>query len=306
MQKEKIIYIDRISKSREVETVYGAKALQFLYGDSIISRILGKPLLRFVARSPLFSKYYGFLQTRPSSKRRIIPFIEQYGIDSREFLNPIQSFNSFNDFFIRKLKPEARPIIKKDHIAIMPADARYLFFQEIDKSEGFIVKGAKFTLSKLLNDESLASKYEKGSMIMARLCPTDYHRFHFPIDCIPSKSHLINGWLYSVNPIALKKNIEIFSQNKRSITTLESEKFGQVLFIEIGATNVGSIIQTYQPGIFTPKGAEKGYFSFGASSLILLFPPNSIEIDADLLEATKQGLEMRCLFGQSLGKARGI
>lgn len=297
-----IFYIDRVTKQKEREIVYGAQALQFLYGQSLLSKTLGRPLLRLLSRNPFFSSCFGWWQKQAWTKKRISPFIEKFGIDQTEFKSGVDAYTSFNDFFTRKLNAKARPIAPGGHIAVMPADARYLFFQEIDAAEGFLVKGEKFDLAQLLQDKDLAAKYSQGSMLIARLCPTDYHRFHFPIACTPSKPRLINGWLYSVNPIALKQNIHIFTQNKRTITTLASKEFGDVLFIEIGATNVGSTIQTYTPDQPYAKGDEKGYFSFGASSLIVLFPPKTIRFDSDLLEATKQGYEMRCLMGQPLGQ----
>lgn len=296
-----IVYIDRITKKREIEQVYGAQALQFLYGDRFFSKTIGKPLLKLISRAPLFSKLFGFWQNQPWTRKNILPFIKKYGVDSSEFLEPVDSFASFNAFFIRKLKPESRPIASGDQIAIIPADGRYLFYQNIELADGFVVKGQKFNIGTLLGDKTLAANYAHGAMVIARLCPTDYHRFHFPVDCIPSETRLINGCLYSVNPIALKQNVQIFTQNKRCITTLETENFGKVLFIEVGATSVGSMIQTYKPYQNQPKGSEKGYFSFGASSLIVLFEPNKIIFDEDLLEATRQGLEIKCLLGQRLG-----
>ena len=136
---------------------------------------------------------------------------------------------------------------------------------------------------------------------MARLCPTDYHRFHFPFSCHASSVKVINGFLYSVNPLALSKNIEIFTENTRVISTLTSEIFGEVIFIEVGATNVGSIHQTYREGT-VQKGEEKGYFSFGGSSLILLFEEGRIVFDQDLIEAGKTGVEIKCLMGQPMGE----
>ncbi len=301
-----IIYIDRESKKQEVEMIYGAQALQFLYGDSFLSKTVGKTLLTLVSRSRCFSYFFGLWQNMPWTTRRIAPFIKKFNMNSNEFLHAIDSYKSFNDFFIRKLKPEARPIAKnKDGegkvTAIIPADGRYLFYPHIGEAEGFLIKGEKFDLGKLLGDKELAAKYEQGTMVIARLCPTDYHRFHFPVDCIAGDVELINGWLYSVNPIALQKNIDIFVQNKRTITPLETKEFGTVQFIEVGATSVGSIIQTYEPHLHYSKGDEKGYFSFGASTLVLLFEPNSIQLDEDLISATKAGFEIKCLLGQSMG-----
>jgi phosphatidylserine decarboxylase len=300
---EPIVYYDRETGKQAIERVYGAKALNFLYGKDLFTRIFGAPLLHLLVKNPIFSALYGWFQKRSFSKKKIIPFIETFGIDTSEFQESVDSYPSFNDFFIRKLKPEARPIADGDDVAIIPADGRYRFYQNIEKSDGFIVKGEKFNLLSLLKDPDLASRYAHGSMVMARLCPTDYHRYYFPCTCIPGPTRLINGWLYSVNPIALQKDIHIFTQNKRAVCELLTESFGPVLFIEVGATNVGSIHQTYQERRAYSKGDEKGYFSFGGSSLILLFEPGRILFDEDLLYATAQGLEIKCLFGQSMGFA---
>lgn len=300
---EPIVYIDRATGKQCVEKVYGARALNLLYGKSFLSKILGAPLVYALCRYPFFSSFYGYLQKLPWSKKKIKPFISFFEIDPTEFLEPVSSFHSFNDFFIRKLKPEARPIDPRSDVAVIPADARYFFHQDIHVSDGFIVKGHKFDLVTLLGNKQLAIRYERGAMAMARLCPTDYHRYHFPCDNNPSETRFINGWLYSVNPIALRQDIHIFTQNKRTICELDTTLFGKVLFIEVGATNVGSIHQTYVPNQSAAKGSEKGYFSFGASSLIILFEPDRIRFDQELIEATKQGKEILCKMGESMGTA---
>lgn len=298
---EPLYYINRLTGKKEQERVYGASALKLIYGNDWISSLLGPFLLHALVKYPFFSALYGKWQMSGITKSKVKPFIEAFGVDENEFLEPTSSFQSFNDFFIRKLKPDARPIAPGDNVAVMPADGRYMFFQDISQVDGFFVKGEKFNLNSLLDESGLAEQYANGSMVMARLCPTDYHRFHFPCDCIPSDTKLINGWLYSVNPIAIKKDIEIFTKNKRTICKLVTKEFGRVLFLEIGATNVGSIIETYKPYEEQKKGAEKGYFSFGGSSLIVLFEAGRIEFDPDLIAATQSGLEMLCLMGQRLG-----
>ena len=297
-----IHYVDRATKRTCQEDVYGASYIKLLYGNGLETRFLGTPLAHLLARFPWFSAFYGWFQSRPNSVKKIAPFINKYGVDTSEFALDPEEFNSFNDFFIRHLKPEARPIAPGDTTAIIPADGRYLFYPQIDKADGFVVKGEKFDLESLLQDKKLAADYAQGSMVMARLCPTDYHRYHFPIDCIPGPTRFINGWLYSVNPAAIKKNIDIFTKNKRTLCVLNSANFGKVLFLEIGATCVGAIHETYVPGKHYLKGAEKGYFSFGASSLILLFPPNTIRFDQDLLDASAQHIEVKCLMGQSMAQ----
>lgn len=298
---EPITYIDRVTGKHEIEKVYGAAAINLLYGDTVTSRVIGAPLLYFLSRFPFFSAVFGWWQKSRFSRKKIKPFIAKFGIDVSEFLENVDSFPSFNDFFIRKLKPEARPIDAANNSAIIPADGRYYFYQDMSQVKGFVVKDQKFCIETLLQNKELASRYMRGSLVIARLCPTDYHRFHFPCECTPTESKLINGYLYSVNPQAIRKNIDIFSENKRTICELETKDFGKILFLEIGATSVGSINQTYQPHFPCAKGDEKGYFSFGASSLILMFEPGKIQIDEDLLRASQEEIEIKCLMGSRMG-----
>lgn len=297
---DSIQYIERTTGEVCEEQVYGAAFLRLLYGNGLVSRFLGTPLAHALARIPFFSALYGRVQNTRGSASKIAPFIKAFNVDTSEFADPA-SFTSFNDFFTRKLNPSARPIHPDPDVAVIPADGRYLFYPDIDKAEGFVVKGEKFNLETLLDDAELAKKYAHGAMVIARLCPVDYHRYHFPCQCVPTDTKLINGWLYSVNPLAIKKDIEIFTQNKRTLCTLNTERFGEVLFLEIGATFVGAIHQTYTPERLYEKGAEKGFFSFGASSLILLFPPHTIHFDQDLLEASAKHVEIRCQMGQPMG-----
>jgi phosphatidylserine decarboxylase len=290
---ERIEYIDRQTGEICEEKVYGDGALRFLYGSNPIGRLCRT----IVSQSDLFSRFYGLLMKSSLSKGKIQPFIENFHIDTDDFLDASSTFQSFNDFFIRKLNPSSRPIDSSGNSIIIPADGRYLFYNTIDQ---FTVKGKVFDVDSFLTDPQLAERYRDGSMVVARLCPTDYHRFHFPCDCTPSKTQLINGYLYSVNPLAIQQNLAIFWENKRVITELTTEQYGKVLFVEIGATSVGSIHQTYTPDNNCLKGEEKGYFSFGGSSIIMLFEKGRVKFCEDLLAATSRGLEIKCLMGQKL------
>lgn len=297
-----IYIIDRITGVKIQEAVFGQKWIVFLYGTSFLARTCGRIVRFCVSRIPCFSSFYGWLQTRPASKKNIAPFIKKFHIDSSEFCDPVSHFSSFNDFFIRKLKKEARPIAQGETIAVMPADGRYLFFPKLEHRDPFMVKGKRCCLDTVLADTALAKQYHNGTLIIARLCPTDCHRFYFPFDCTPSQPRRINGSLFSVNPIATKKNPWIWTENKRVLTLLGSPLFGTVACIEVGATNAGTIIQTYRSNR-AHKGDEKGYFSFGGSAILLFFEEGRIALDADLLEKGAHGYEVRCLIGQSLGTA---
>jgi phosphatidylserine decarboxylase len=165
------------------------------------------------------------------------------------------------------------------------------------------VKGAKFTVEEMLGDADLAARLSGGSMLISRLCPVDYHRFHFPVAGIPSEARLIKGSLYSVNPIALRQNILYLVRNKRFVTLVESAIFGTVAMIEVGATNVGSIVESFVPGRPVLKGEEKGLFSFGGSCVITLFARSRVVFDADIVGQSATCTETYARMGDRLGIA---
>jgi phosphatidylserine decarboxylase len=131
----------------------------------------------------------------------------------------------------------------------------------------------------------------------------DYHRFHFPVAGTPGEARLVNGFLYSVSPIALRRNLACLWENKRMVTLVESPVFGRVAVCEIGATMVGSIFQSYIPGRAVARGEEKGWFKFGGSCVITLFQPGRIRLDADLLSSSAEGMEVYARMGERLGEA---
>jgi len=296
-----IHYVERISKQVRIEKVYGRRALSLFYGRTIGARLFGFFFLPLLAHCAVFSRLFGYLQKLPRSRKNIKPFIEAYQIDVSEFADPVDSFASFDDFFIRKLKKECRPIDARSNVVVAPVDGRYLVINNITLSDRFYVKGQRFNLRSFLNGSQLAQKYHEGAMVIARLNPTDYHRFHFPVAGVPKSSQLIQGPLFSVNPFALSKRFSILWENKRMVTMIQTAAFGDVCMVEIGATCVGSIHQTFSPNRPVHKGDEKGYFSFGGSCVVLLFEKDRIVFDADLMENSMRNLETKCLFGTSLG-----
>lgn len=294
-----IFYIDRKTKQIKEEKIYGEKTLRYLYSESAIASFLRN----LICKISLFSFLYGFYQKLSITKRKVLPFIKTYNVDPSEFLDTPESFTSFNDFFIRKLKPSCRPVDPNPAFAAIPADGRYRFFENLTPDTEILVKGQTFSLEKLLQDKTLANRYVGGCMVCARLCPVDYHRFHFPTDGVAKPTRKINGPLFSVSPIAVLKNILYLFENKRALTLFETAYFGTIAYLDVGATFVGSIHQTHNPNTPIKKGAEKGYFSFGGSALILLFEPGKIAFAPDLLKATKQGLEIYCQMGEEMGVA---
>jgi phosphatidylserine decarboxylase len=305
MSAEPIRYYDRCARMLKTEQIYGEGWLRFAYGNP-----LGRAAVWLLARRAWFSQWYGRKMTKRDSALEIIPFITKYNLDVDEFLKSPFDYKTFNEFFYRALKPTARPIASGDTVAVFPADGRHLAFQNVDTTEGFYVKGMKFSLAELLGEAALpedqrvlSKKFAGGAMLISRLCPVDYHRFHFPVGGTPGEASLINGWLYSVSPVALRRNIHYLIENKRELTLIQAPGFGEVAMLEVGATNVGSIVQSYTFGRDVAKGDEKGLFSFGGSCVITLFQGGRIRFDADILDQSVQHLETYAKMGDRLGVA---
>jgi phosphatidylserine decarboxylase len=298
LQPDPIRFYDRYDQATKTEKVYGERWLRIAYDNPV-----GRLAVWLFIRRRFFSWYYGWRMKRPASNMLIFQFISDYDVDTTEFAKSPFDFKTFNEFFHRALKPESRPIAQGNGVAVLPADGRHLAFPDIGRAEGFYVKGSKFTLEDLLGDEKLAARFAGGSMLISRLCPSDYHRFHFPVSGIPSEPRLIRGSLYSVNPIALRRNILYLVRNKRLVTLIEAPEFGTVAMVEVGATNVGSIVETFQSGQAVVKGEEKGLFSFGGSCVITLFAEGRIIFDADLVTQSAKFQETYARMGDRLGIA---
>jgi phosphatidylserine decarboxylase len=256
---------NRNKREYEIEKVAGGGFIKALYGTKA-----GKLGLELLVKRKVYSSITGVYCDLKMSSRLIRNFADNYGIDMSECCDGIDSFKSFNDFFTRKLKNEARPFDPGPSNLLSPGDGRLLAWEVIDIERLIQVKGSFYSLKELLNNDALAEKYKGGTLIILRLCPIDYHRFHFIDSGTCSESVRIKGSYYSVNPRALKSIPEVFCRNKREYSILKSDNLGDVLYVEVGATSVGSIVQTYTPDKPLKKGDEKGFFKFGGSTVIML------------------------------------
>jgi phosphatidylserine decarboxylase len=302
-----VTYVDRYSRTVKTERIYGERWLRWAYENPV-----GRLAVWLLFRRAFASRWYGRKMKKRSSGWRVVPFVGKYEIEWCEFEKSPFDYKSFNEFFCRALKADARPIAPGDRLATLPADGRHLAIPRIDAADGFYVKGEAFQLAALLGEDRLPEEERRhtrmfagGSLLISRLCPTDYHRFHFPVDGLPGEPREIGGWLYSVNPVALRRNIDYLVRNKRFLTLIDSPVFGPVAMIEIGATNVGTVIQSFIPGKPAAKGVEKGLFSYGGSCVVTVFAPGRIVFDRDLTEASARHLEVYARMGDRLGEARG-
>lgn len=290
-----IRYIERKTGNLLQEIVPGEQWLQWLYHNP-----LGKLALHAVVKRKFVSEWYGRKMDSPASRSKIQGFVESLSINMDEAARPIEDFTSFNDFFIRALKPEARPVDDGEDVVVSPADGKVLAFEGIGGLDSFFVKGQSFSLNDFLQDSALSGKYEGGTLLICRLAPVDYHRFHFPANGHISKSRLIDGAYYSVSPYAVKKNLQVYWENKREYSVLTTPIAGDIVLCEVGATMVGSIVQNYAPETDVAKGQEKGWFLFGGSTVVMLLEKGKAKVDSDILANTRKGLETSIKMGERI------
>ena len=295
MNTEPIQFFNRYTETIEEEAIYGEPYLRWAYGTP-----LGRLTVQLIVKRLFFSHWYGWRMNQTGSRTRITPFLKQFGLDASEFEKKVDAFEHFNDFFSRKLRSASRPVNSNEASVVFPADGRHLGFQNLASIEGVFVKGQEFKLAELFHDDALATRYKEGTAILSRLCPTDYHRFHFSTDGVPTEAKIVRGALYSVSPLALRQNLSYLWHNKRMITRLQSDTLGEVTIVEFGATNVGSITQTFAPNKPVKRGEEKGFFSFGGSATMTFFEPGRITLMSDLSENSRSHRELYARMGDTM------
>ncbi|MFK8045871.1 MAG: archaetidylserine decarboxylase [Crocinitomicaceae bacterium] len=288
-------FVDRKTGKKIVERVPGGGMMRFLYSQNI----LGRFILWAIVKRRILSVVIGWYMLNPLSAKTARKFVTKHNLDLSDYQVPEGGFKHFNRFFYRKIKTGSRPI--GDGI-ISPADGKILVFPTIDSSNEFYIKGEKFNLNKFFQSDAMAEKYNDGAMAVIRLAPTDYHRFHFPVSGYVLQNQRLEGMYYSVSPLALKRNMRIFWQNKRHFVSVETEDLGEVAIAEVGATLTGSIVQSHWPNIDVEKGDEKGYFAFGGSTVIVFFEKSAMKFSDDLLANTNFGLETAVKMGETIGE----
>ena len=241
-----------------------------------------------------------------ASAAEIPDFVSAHRLNTEEIRDPLDSFKTFNEFFYRKLKPEARPIAAPGDpaVAVSPADCRMVAFPFLHEATSLWVKGAAFTIDTLLGPELAeeAPKFYGGSLVIARLAPQDYHRWHMPVTGTLRKPVPIAGDLFTVNPIAIRRAVNVYTENKRIVCLVDTEHFGTVAMVAVGATMVGSINLTTPPeGGPVEKGQEHGYFAFGGSTVLVLFQPKSIWLDDGIVRRSRLPMETLVQMGRAIG-----
>ncbi len=216
-------------------------------------------------------------------------FIRRYGVNMAEAANPDPAaYPSFNEFFTRALRPDARPLAAAR--LICPVDGAISQFGRIERDQIFQAKGHRFSTTALLGgDAQMAARYEDGHFANIYLSPKDYHRIHMP--CAGRLLRMIHvpGELFSVNPVTARGVPGLFARNERVVCEFEGPDGSHFVMVLVGATIVGSmatvwhgVVNPPRPGLLREwryedqrvelaQGVEMGRFLLG-STVVMLFP----------------------------------
>ena len=264
--------------------------------SALYDHAAGRAVLK-VLTSPWVSRAGGAILRTRASRVFIKPFVRRAGIPLEDFLGA--PYQSYNDFFCRKIKPELRPVSMDPEEFISPCDSR-LTALPITPEQRFFLKGSAYTLESLLRDPDLGQQFSGGWCLIFRLCVDDYHRYCYVADGEKGENVVLPGVLHTVNPIACD-HYPIYKENAREYSLLQTQEWGQILMMEVGALMVGKIVNHHGAAqVF--RGQEKGYFQFGGSTVVLLVEKDRLALDEKILENSQKGLETRVLYGQSIGK----
>lgn len=284
-----MIWRDR--QGRSLPTDEGQdRLLEWMYGTA-----LGRCLVR-VMICPWVSRGAGWLMDRRISALAVKPFIRSNHIAMEDFEQ--RPYRSFNDFFTRRVREGCRPVEDTPEHLIAPCDSK-LTVCPIGADSRFRIKGVWYTLEQLLRSQELARHFLGGTLLLFRLTVGDYHRYA----CIDSGQlgpvTRIPGVYHTVNPAAAGRSA-IYRENTREYTLLESDHFGTVVQMEVGAAMVGRIVNELQCCTVS-RGQEKGRFEFGGSTVIVLLEPGAACIDEDILRNTQQQAETVVRLGERIG-----
>ena len=264
--------------------------LRFLYGTAA-----GRLLLRTLT-APWLSRAAGHAMDSRLSKRLISGFARRNGINLAEYVPT--DYASFNAFFTRAIRPEARPLDREPSHLMAPCDGR-LSVYAVKEDSLFTIKHSRYDVRALLGGDHRAELFAGGVCLVFRLSVENYHRYHYLDDGTKGQNHFVPGVLHTVRPIALE-HTDVFVQNCREYTFLNTAHFGTVAQIEVGALLVGKICNHHAAHAFR-RGEEKGCFLYGGSTVVLLLQKGAARVEDRFWQATAKNEEVPVRLGECIG-----
>ena len=260
----------------EEDKQFGGGALDFLY-----NKRLGRLLLK-AAVNPAASRLAGCYYSSALSRGKIRKMIEEYNIDMR--LYEEKEYKNFNEFFIRRRKH-----IDIEEGFVSPADS-LLSVYKISDDLMVPIKGSSYDLTELVGGKTDVSDLDGGLLLVFRLRMNDYHRYIFPFAGKVTDSYEIPGVLHTVS--SASSRYKIYKENQRRVSVLESENYGKVIAIEVGALLVGRIVDGGKK-VFD-KGDEKGYFETGGSTIVYMTGRDRLKLREVIIDKLDNEIKLCC------------
>lgn len=267
--------------------------LRFLYNT-----VPGRAVLKILI-SPVISKIGGAYMDSAISKIHIKGFIKNNNINMADYEKA--DYKCFNDCFTRKILQEKRPVCLDSEAFVSPCDAR-LSAYHITENSTFNIKKSIYKVADLIEDSKKAPDFIGGTCLVFRLCVDDYHRYGYVDNGEIIENKSIKGQLHTVRPIAVNK-YPVFTRNSREYSIIKTENFGTIAQIEVGAMMIGKI-KNHQKSGHVKKGAEKGMFLYGGSTIVVLLEKDKVEIENIYFENTDKDIETKVKYGSTIGKLK--
>lgn len=265
--------------------------------EYLFSRAWGRVLLR-LASSRVYSNLQRSVLNSWVSSFFISGFVKKNRIPLREYEK--KKYGSFHDFFLRRIRPECRPLALGKEILMSPCDCKASVYK-IEEDSSFCIKDVNYTVGEVLRDEALAAEYLGGWFFLLRLCVEDYHHYFYPVSGEKSADTRVEGTLYTVHPL-IHKYEKVYRENTRQFCTITTANGSKVLMMEVGALGVGRIVNENTETGSVRQGEEKGHFEFGGSTVLVLVPKNTYTPCGDLLRNTEAGSETIVKLGEGIGR----
>lgn len=273
------------------EETRGEKVASFLYGTKL-GRLMIKPLI-----SPGLQRFLGAILDSRISVGLAIPYKNIHHIDM-DLYKP-KFYSSFNSFFTREIKPEMRPIDAEVASIVAPCDGKASVYT-ITEDLCLQIKNSTYSIERLLKSKDLAEMYRNGVALVVRLTGADYHHYCYVADGKKGKNHYLHGVFHALFPV-VRGQVPVYQENAREFCRIRTYYFDEIIQMEVGAMLVGKINNIEEGVKEVEKGQEKGYFSYGGSTVIVLFKEGAVDLDRDLIQNTEEGIETVIKMGERIG-----
>jgi len=260
----------------------------------------------------------------PRQLRRLVlsRFAATYGIDVSEAEKPLEDYAGFDEFFTRRLKPDARPVAGDPHSVVSPADGVVVECGLATAGQLIQAKGTLFSLAELLGDDQAAKRLDGGAYMITYLSPKDYHRVHSPVAGKVVGWRHMPGSLFSVSAKSVACEPGLFVRNERLVTLIGMDGGGLCAVVMVAAVGVGHVTVSYDPDVATHqeqfaraavshrfyeqprpigRGEELGIFHLGSTTIAVFQPGRAVLGEFAAGTSMKMGMSV----GRTVAAAQG-